>query len=200
MRPPTWKRVLGWIGHSSHVEAVGAFALTYNALEFSLYGLLDAVLRQDDDNLTVYLFATLNNRQRVDLILQLGDRMGEPAAGHVRHAAKCFDGCAENRNLILHGMSDTVYKPASGGMVMVKAVKDRPGDFGEYIFPLAEIRGAAMSSYMTAAFVYDLADVLNAGAAGPTWPERPPPPRKLSLFRRPEVPEDEQPPPRSSKA
>lgn len=188
-----WKEVLAWIGPKPHIEAVGAVALTFCDLEFSLYGLLTALLGEEED-IVPFLYFELNNAQRADFIRHVyARRHNEHVCGYVDAALRLFGICAENRNLVMHAMP-TFGAAGRDTLFVVKGIKGRPGDVNEYAFGLEDLRAAARSAVIVREFIHavvDAVDDLSHGNWPVTWPETPPPPRKLSLFLRPEGPLDE---------
>ena len=196
----TWKQVLARIGPRPHIEAAGAFALAYNDLEFSLYSLMGLLLQEDDD-LVPFLFAELNNSQKVDFIRRLCARQHSKAVyDSLDHALRCFSICAENRNLIMHASPAPPGTPVRDALHVVKGVKGRPDDMNEYTLSLTDLRNAAKSAHALSQHVYELVGAiadLSVGVEPDTWPQTPPTPRKLSLSLRPEVLSDarSQPPP-----
>ncbi len=193
---PSWKQVIEEIGPRAHIEAAGAFALAYNKLEWSLYGLLGLVLK-DDDDVVVFMFNELNNTQKMNLIRHMVDRsFSADSRHHIEYGLRCFSICAENRNIIMHASPDR--SPDSRHLNVVKGVKGRPGAVNEYAFTLSDLRDAAKSALMLSDYIYALVDVIGdmlmGARLGLSWPQKPPQPRKLSSSLRPEIPEDAPPP------
>lgn len=207
MRSTEWEIALRAIGPQEHVQAIGAFALFYNALELALHGFFEFYLFDTPKAMSL-LYARLHNRDRVDLIKSLAsEHPRQEMTEAIEYGMRCFDVCAENRNLILHGLHA---RTEPEHLTLAKGSKDRPGVLKEYRFSLAEIQEAALAISRTESYLYALYDVLledhdfrrsgaQPGASPPPLPDRPALPRKLSLSQLLEAPEDETPPPRSGR-
>ena len=183
---PAWDAGLMKLGPPEHIHAVGAFALYYNDLEMTLYTLFQHFVKLPADALG-YLFITLNNRDRVNLVKKVAASDCDGVEIHaVEHAFKCFDICSENRNLLLHAIPTG---HDANSITVAKPVTDKKGEVARYTFNLDQIREAAISAAKIADYVVALERSLierakmNPLTVGgrPPLPERPPLPRKLNL-------------------
>ena len=191
-----WDADLDYIGSRDHVHAVGAFALYYNTLEMALYGLLQRYLKGSIEAHS-YMHSSLNNRQKVDFIkLMATHREDADGADAVHHAMKCFDICAENRNLLLHAIPKLA-EGVGADLVLMKETARKPGYLTTYDFSLDQIRGAAIAADETETYVFRLMRILEERMGHnpfgetplPALPQPPLQPRKLSLSRRDPTPE-----------
>jgi len=179
-----WQKEISELGSSEHIEAVGALALFYNRLEFSLYLLMKHFVSFDEEA-RVQLFTTLNNRERVDLILALASGAEPAARDTITHAMGCYDICAENRNLVLHALPGMDTSNPSV-LNVLKASKHKPNVLRRYHFTLDVIRRAALDMETTTDFIDRVWMVISEYVQDGqrvlhTLPEKPPKPRKLSL-------------------
>jgi hypothetical protein len=189
----TWDSLADHIAPAEYVHAVGALALAFNKLEFELYGLLGCFLPEEAVPSVYY---ALHNAGRVDHITRMANRtLSEAECSAVEYGLKCFNICAENRNLLIHAMPDIRTRDA---VCFVKAVPGKPGDLAEYYIPLEAIREAVTATVATDSYLGALVlEIMFHDEEGGPLPERPPQPRKLSLYRHVEDLTDEAPPPQS---
>lgn len=144
------------------------------------------------------IFDTANNRARVDLIKRLVADSGATADEErtVLEALKAYDVATENRNILAHS---SLYTAEGRGFTFFKEPTPSTPTGWSYHVTTADLREQAERFE---ALNYHIVFVWNAffsrrwGEQTPL-PKTPPQPRKLSLFRLPEAPEGEQPPPRS---
>ena len=183
-----------------HAHAVGVFALYYNRLELTVYGLFDRYAPGSAATKT-FLYASLHNQGRREFIRSASrERDIAEDAADVSYALKCFDICTENRNLLLHA---TFMWDDSETITMAKVKKEEPQFMNIYEFTAAHIRTAAISVDQTEAYVHGLVRYCEKAPTNAFLidhrerPTRPPQPSKLSLFRPLATPKGEQPPPQS---
>lgn len=113
------------VGTPDQVYAYGIIALTYNKLEDAMVELFTAYLPISEEA-GLRFAAKLTNNERLGLLLELVEEREESAEvkDRVQHAVKIFNICAENRNILAHGVRDNdvyheklfvIRKWASGG-------------------------------------------------------------------------------------
>ncbi|WP_321490948.1 hypothetical protein [uncultured Hyphomonas sp.] len=181
--PEEWKRKLEFLGSNETIEAVGALALFYNEVEFSIYALFQFYLQMPSES-TSKIFSTLGNRQRSDIIKAFGQAEQDTQARElVPFAMNCFDICAENRNLILHAVPGYKETP-SDILSLLKSSRENPHMLKRYEFKVSQIRRAGLAMSKMADFIYDLSDALIDLREGkePSWPLKPPKPRTLASY------------------
>ncbi|MFI4965809.1 MAG: hypothetical protein ACHP9T_10615 [Caulobacterales bacterium] len=192
--PEDWPVGTTLPGSTAHLVALGAFALWYNEFEMILYTFLRTYFT--GENVAARMFASMHNRGRVDLIKLLAASENEPQMRDaLDHAMKCFDICAENRNLVLHALP-TRRGHAPEALTVLKATTSDPYRLHYYDFTLKDLQEAASAAERSAQFAIDTVARLRFQRAGlplPPWHEKPPLPRKLSLSRRRSVLPDETP-------
>ena len=190
-----WDADLDPLGTFDQIHAVGAFALYYNRLEMGLYAFFQRYVDATHEAHS-YLYSTLYNRQRVDFIKVMASARETPElAASIHKALRCFDVCAENRNLLLHALPEVPASPPREGLRLLKGSKAKPGLLTSYEFSLESIRAAALAVAAVEDYIYDLMRALRdqealnplTGAPPPELPLPPPQPRKLSLSRLPEA-------------
>ena len=198
--PEEWPEGITLPGSNEHLIALGAFALWYNEFEMILYTFLRSHFT--GENVAARMFASMHNRGRVDLIklLAAGDADAEMRDA-IEHSMKCFEICAENRNLVLHALpTRRLEEHVDGKLTVMKATASDPYRMYYYDFGLKELRAAAADVARSAQYAIDTVARLrfrNLGRKLPPWPEKPPLPRKLSLSQRRAARTDDPPPPPS---
>lgn len=177
-------------GRDDLVHAIGANVQHYNSLENALTGIFHEYLALPYDALN-FLFETLHNRARVDLIKALLEAR-EPDAdirAAVLHCLKCFDICTENRNILIHATNRDQVEGERH--LFTKSAPDKSGALILYWLSVDDIRRAADSTSATYNFLARLW-LVAAHREKPEMREllrdRPPLPRKLSLFGHREAP------------
>lgn len=184
--------------HRRILQSAGAIILIHSDMETSLFALLGHFLKAPAGVIGP-LFIALTNRARVDIIKRLAAAEGHVAdeRNAVEHAVRCFDICAENRNIIGHsaceGENERRFRffklpstPGSTGWVWELTESD---------LLFAALDAVRMQDYIVSLWAW-LRDRDNPSHGEPL-PERPPQPRKLSLFRLPEDRPNAKPPPQS---
>lgn len=143
------------VGTPDQVYAYGIIALTYNKLEDAMVELFAAYLPISEE--AGFRFAAkLTNNERLGLLLELVEEREENVEikDRVQHAVKIFNICAENRNILAHGVRDNdvyhekmfvIRKWASGGKKLTY-----------YDIPLASLRQVALDMRTCLDFVVQL--------------------------------------------
>jgi hypothetical protein len=171
------------------LEAVGALSLAYTELESCLYLFFGDFLRVPvaAQNL---LFDMLHNRARADLVSALvSPYLPDPdELAAFKFGLKCFDICTENRNLIMH--ANLWDRDDGGAFVFAKATSGSQGYDVPFLIPVEGIRSAVASVVHTDTYLTSLWLELSERRkrrrpkrAPAPLPNRPPQPRKLSLYR-----------------
>src|SRR5580692_558726 len=93
-----------------HIYALGVVAANFNHLEFALLALFYNFIELDDVT-TRYLFSYLTNARRVDILLRMVEarELDSEIKDRVSWFATCFNICAENRNFLMHGMTENTW-------------------------------------------------------------------------------------------
>jgi hypothetical protein len=91
-------------GLSDHLHALGVVAANYNSLEGILYSLFSFYFRDQERAGT--LFSQLKDNFRLDTLRAVAERYESEAdtLNAIRHFAKRFKICADNRNLLMHSI------------------------------------------------------------------------------------------------
>jgi hypothetical protein len=168
---------------------VGGLILWQTELEASLSMFLNQYLRVP--HAREFLFANLNNRARVDLIMRLV-AAGEPSEDGreaVLFALRCFDICVENRNVLAHSAYE---ENTPDGHVFQKQPTATTPRAWRFRLTFEDLEAAHRSTERTMIYVVTLWASLKErrrmkrrGGHGPSLPGRFPQPRKLSSFRLP---------------
>lgn len=186
-----WVRIRGLLPVPAELlEAIGGLSVAYTELETCLYLFFGDFLRIPvaAQNL---LFDMLHNRARADLVTAVvSPYLPDPEElAAFKFGLKCFDICTENRNLVIH--ANLWDQDESGAYVFSKATGGSQGYNVAFLIPLEGIRAAVASTVHTDTYLTTLWLELaerRKRRRGPKrapspLPNRPPQPRKLSLYR-----------------
>lgn len=191
------------LGPSAHINAIGRFVLSYNALESVLYTFLTFYLPAPRPSQAA-IFRALHNRARVDLIKSLASQQEKDSHGLnlVLNLLRAFDITAENRNILVHACPGGV--DGDGNIILRKLSGDSPADVVEYRLSLDTLNRHAdsvLALYIKAAslrvLLFHFAHEKPDPELGPLSSyETQPLPDKLSLLgRRPSPESGPYPPP-----
>jgi hypothetical protein len=196
---PGWEyRIVG----EKHLHAIGQMNIMYNELEHYV-GHLFAKIFPTTEQFADNLFQSLNNRRRTDLFTAIVEsvEINKELASAILYALRCYDICTDNRNILMHAVSDA-YEPNNETVRLSKRASRQSPHFIEFQLVLSDLRHvaddcAAFASYFGSLMVYVMDHdravwAVISGAAPPPLPDRPAPPRRLTPSRPQEDPEDAQ--------
>ncbi|WP_332653205.1 hypothetical protein [Brevundimonas sp.] len=134
------------------------------------------------------LFDTLNNKGRVDLLRRLAEDSAPDDVEAMAYALKCFNICTENRNIIAHSRYLGLLNDGRHSFRKEPtAVTPTTWDFALTAEELSKTARDIETLYWHSIFLWG--SIRSRGEADERpLPERPPQPRKLSLFRLEEDP------------
>jgi hypothetical protein len=202
-----------------HIYALGVVASNFNSLEFALLALFYEFLGLDDVT-TRYLFHYLNNSRRIDILTRAVEarEYNPDIKDRIVWFVQCFNICVENRNFLMHGMTDstwdalTLHSAVTDILTIKKSPRNDPIKTNYLHLTERQIRSIADNIYTTEMFgleVYLFASARKNGGVityvwegsemtrMPTLPEKPPLPSNLSLSDSP-TPRDDSPQPEPS--
>jgi hypothetical protein len=136
------------------------------------------------------LFHRMNNRNRVDLlraIVEASPRQKE-AKDVISHALYCYDICTDNRNILMHAVSES--EDQTGILKLSKRAKKDSARLVNYDVPLSDLKRVADECFDTLMFAARLSlslmdqDRVAWGSLTDRkprpLPDKLPPPRKLT--------------------
>jgi hypothetical protein len=199
--PDDWPNAYNSIADTAHVHAIGQLSLMYNSLE-EMFGFVWQSSFPADGDYSEMLFHKLSNRDRVDM-LSAFIRFGEKdavAREHLLYALLCFNICTDNRNIVLHAVTESA--SAAGIFRLSKKARKDPARTALYDVPLPVLRQVADDAGATFHFWTDLFVWLSGRRAGrmTPLPDKPPQPHRLSPSLPSAGDAGAPPPPRSSRA
>ncbi len=180
-----------------YLIAFGQITLLYNFLQ-SLMEMLFQTCAPLEPEYAQLLFHQLNNRERIDLFSafiranEKDDKAEEALHACILH----YDICTENRNILMHVMSDG-FSEATGHARFRKRASQNPIREIEFHMPIADLRLVADQIAQTARFSFALTAFISFRnvppasrilAASLPLPETPPKPRKLTPYQPPKAP------------
>jgi hypothetical protein len=200
-----------------HLHALGVVAANFNHLEFALLALF-YIFAGLDDGTAQHLFSYLKNDKRVDILLRsIKARETDPDVNdRATHFTKGFNVCAENRNYLMHSMTEepsgtalTVTSIVQDTLILRKATRGDPTKRNYLHLNLTEIRQAADDIYAFDLFGLKLWRFVNQRKLGRpndgndataplSLPEKPLLPNKLIPSDSP-IPKIDSPQPQSSR-
>ena len=198
--------------HKQHMHALGVIAANYNDLEGEFYRLF--YVTSDKFNVAKLIFSKLNNAERMEVALKVAQT--EPALFRplFEYFVSGFGIAAENRNILMHSKAHNAwsYEPgATTHLTLAKQIKSKPDENNFVQLEVKDLQNIAddlanLSKFGWELFLWRLA-LFTGGTitwadgkqTTPPLPEKPSPPRKLSLSPL-EVQTTFPPPPESSQA
>jgi hypothetical protein len=195
-------------GYEKHLHALGVIAANYNHLEFALFALFYLFLDLGPAT-AQHLFAYLTNDKRIDILSKAVEAREKDleVTDRILHFIQGFKICTENRNLLLHSMTEGANWNVLGLAYEIKAImtfrksaRGNPTKVNYLHLRLEDIRKAADQTYDFDVFglnIYLYVDARRSGGiltdqqgrtSRPTLPEKPPLPDKLSLSDSPTLP------------
>jgi hypothetical protein len=143
------------VGTPDQVYAYGIIALTYNKLEDAMVELFVSYLPISEEAGQRFA-AKLTNNERLSLLLELVEEREEDenVKDRVRHAVKLFNICAENRNILAHGVRDNyVY---SEKMFIIRKWASGGKKLTHYDISLTNLRQVALDMRVCLDYVVEL--------------------------------------------
>lgn len=169
-------------------QAVGEIILLHNDLASSLFVYFHHYLKLPT-SVRGFLFDTLNNKARVDLLTRLASGAHPDDLEAISYALKCFNICTENRNIIAHSTYERALK--DGRHLFKKEATSVTPSMWRYALTADDL--TATGTQISGVLWYTVFLWGSLKSRGNVkhmpLPGRPPQPRKLSLFRIEEVPE-----------
>lgn len=180
-----------------HMHALGVEAANYNHLEFTMQALF---WQSSGLEITVamHLFSDLNvNKKRLDTLKRFVQaKEPDPIVKDLLdHFISGFDICAENRNLLMHGM--TLDADSSSELILKKFARNDPTRTNYMHLTVPAIRKVADETYKFDRYGMELYIWRSARSTGgrfllangvvlqPSLPEKPLKPERLSLSDHP---------------
>lgn len=127
---------------TDHIHALGIVAANYNTLESSFYSLFCEYFGISANSAA--LFAQFKNNFRIDTLKVVVEKYEkDPAvADAVFHFLKCYNICADNRNVLMHSLMDA-HDQIEPDLVAKKPTRNNPEKFTNLHFSLSALRKAA---------------------------------------------------------
>jgi hypothetical protein len=185
------------IASDEYLIAFGQVTLLYNLLRDTMERLFAdcAPLEKEYAN---RIFHQLNNRDMIDLFSafvranEKDDRVKDVLQECILH----YDICTENRNILMHVISDGISE-ATGIERFTKRASKNPARDVEFHVPLADLMLVADQIGQTVSFSWSIGGFLHYRGASPAikeivvlpppLPGKPPKPRKLTPYQPPAV-------------
>ena len=184
------------LGPSQHFHAIGMLIVLYSLLETWLRDLLIRYLPSLSKEEVHSIFVSLNTTQRMNLIRSLSaQEVDENSRNGVVQVLKCFEICAENRNLVAHAWPTFSHDETDVTIHMVKPPNRKPGHLSNYYFDLKDLQRAARDCWDCGSMLHAMLKVplgKEIGFSGELAT-----PKKLSLRNRPRTRSSEAPQPKS---
>jgi hypothetical protein len=176
-----------------HLHALGVVALNYNSLEISFYNLFSNFIGHND--FTANLFSSLRNNLRLEALRAsvVGQEKDHAVIDAVGYFAGSFNICSLNRNILMHSVSGLVDN-GDTQLKLLKSARNDPHKFTHLRFDVPTLRQAADEIWSLDYYAVDLYFYLQtrSGAmpaddeyARTTLPDKPAPPKNLSLLLDP---------------
>lgn len=199
-----WPDVRSQVGTVAQVHAIGQISLIYNLLQEAME-IFFKLCMPADDNFSVTLFHSLNNRNRIDLLSSIikSNEDEEPVREALLEALLHFDICTENRNILMHALGE-IANP-EGIQISKKASKSPLKTPNVYRIPTKQLR--QMADETEATFDYVIAvhrwliqsrpnvarpflgpTILDGNGEPLPLPQKPPKPHRLRTSQLPEGP------------
>jgi len=183
-----WPSAKNRVGDADHIHAIGQISLVFNFLEEG-FGDLFRLMFPADASYGEALFHKLSNRDRVDMfsaIVRFHEKEAE-VSGRLLDGMRYFDICADNRNIVMHSVSQIDDGPSSILRVAKKAARDSR-KMNYYDLSLEDLRRVADETAETFLFLFKIFMWLEDRAGGKypethSLPDRPIQPRVLSPSR-----------------
>jgi hypothetical protein len=180
-----WPSPKNKIGDTDHVHAIGQISLVLNFLE-DVFGNLFQLIFPADLSYGEGLFHGLNNRDRVDMfsaIVRFHQKEAE-VSSRLLDAMRYFNICADNRNIVMHSVSQFDDTPSPIMRLAKKAARD-PKKTNYYNLSLEDLRRVADETAATFLFLFKMSIWLDKRADGKSpqidaLPDKPIQPRILN--------------------
>jgi hypothetical protein len=193
-----------------YLIAFGQVTLLYNFLESQMERLFERSAPLEPKYAEL-LFHRLNNREKADLFSAFvrANEKDEKAKDALLECILHFDICTDNRNILMHVISDGISE-ATGMARFTKRASQNPTRKIEFHVPIDDLRAVADQLAQTIRFAFSLSSFLyfrhspqnkteETLRIGPLpLPGIPPKPRKLTPHQRPAAPKGAPLPPQPS--
>lgn len=144
-KPTTWPSPSYYVGTDSFVHAIGILSANYNLLEFQLMRLFK-VYTINHPIASTLLFNSINNHNRLTIIKIIAPDSSHPlrVRNRVVEFCKGFNGCATNRNILMHSQMIPIIQDDGTYEVQFKKMPNKP-PFEENIYApsIDELRAIA---------------------------------------------------------
>jgi len=142
MTTSSWPSEENSITGPEHLQAIGQFAILYNFAE-EILGELFRIYFPASPEYSEVLFRKLNNRDRIEMLRAIlpGSEGHTGARDTITAALRYFDICTENRNLVLHSITEEATSPDI--LRLSKRARNNPSEINFYEISLPQLRQVA---------------------------------------------------------
>jgi hypothetical protein len=176
-----------------HIHALGVVAANYNSLEMTFYSLFCEYFGISDS--AAALFAQFKNNFRIDALKVVLDKYeaDQKVADSVLHFLRCFNICADNRNILMHSLLE-VYEQGPDHLLFRKSARHHPEQQIGLQFDLSAMREVAddiwtVEDYCRELYIFSITRRRDLSpddeSARTTLPEKPVLPNSLTRLLQP---------------